>query len=149
MEMDIREVMEKLPHRFPFLMVDRIISIIPGKEIEGIKNVSINEPFFQGHFPQSPVMPGVLILEAMAQVGGILALQVIEQNMAGGVVYLMGIDRVRFRKPVIPGDQLRLRLRIMRQKGFVFRLKGEAFVEDDLVAEGEFLATLQDKKTND
>ncbi len=146
MSMNVLEVMSKLPHRYPFLMVDKIISLIPGKEIEGIKNVSINEPFFQGHFPQAPVMPGVLIVEAMAQVGGILALQVIEQSASEGVVYLMGLDKVRFRKPVMPGDQLHLKLRILKQKGLVFKLQGEAFVDGELVAEAQILATLEDKK---
>lgn len=148
MLLNVNEIMEKLPHRYPFLMVDRIVSMVPGKEIEGLKNVTFNEPFFQGHFPQSPVMPGVLIVEAMAQVGGILALQIIDQSLGEGVVYLMGIDKVRFRKPVVPGDQLRLKLRVLRQKGFVFRMQGEAFVDGEIVAEGQFLATLEDKEQN-
>ena len=113
---DVREIMRIMPHRYPFLLVDRIETLKEGEEIVGIKNVSINEPFFVGHFPDNPIMPGVLIVEAMAQVGGILAFHSSPKEWAGSLVYFMGIDKVRFRQPVVPGDQLRLELKTIRQK---------------------------------
>ena len=143
--MDVREIMEIIPHRYPFLLVDRIESMKEGEEIVGIKNVSINEPFFVGHFPGNPIMPGVLIVEAMAQVGGILAFHSSPKEWAGSLVYFLGIDKVRFRKPVVPGDQLRLKLTIIRQKKRIFKMRGEAYVEDTLVAEAELMATIENK----
>jgi beta-hydroxyacyl-ACP dehydratase FabZ len=143
---DIREIMNYLPHRYPFLLVDRIESLKEGEEIIGIKNVTINEPFFTGHFPGNPIMPGVLIVEALAQVGGVLAFHSGPEEWAGSLVYFMGIDKVRFRKPVVPGDQLRLRLTMMRQKQKIFKMKGEAFVGDDLVTEAELLASIETEK---
>ena len=143
--MDVREIMEIIPHRYPFLLVDRIESMEEGKEIVGIKNVSINEPFFVGHFPGNPIMPGVLIVEAMAQVGGILAFHSSPKEWAGSLVYFMGIDKVRFRKPVVPGDQLRLKLTTIRQKKRIFKMRGEAYVEDTLVAEAELMAAIENK----
>jgi len=140
---DIREIMEIMPHRYPFLLVDRIESLKAGEEIIGIKNVTINEPFFAGHFPGNPIMPGVLIIEAMAQVGGVLAFHSSPKEWAGSLVYFMGIDKVRFRKPVVPGDQLRLKLTTIRQKQRVFRMRGEAYVEDTLVAEAELMAAIE------
>jgi 3-hydroxyacyl-[acyl-carrier-protein] dehydratase len=140
---DVREIMEIMPHRYPFLMVDRIESLKEGEEIIGIKNVTINEPFFAGHFPGNPIMPGVLIIEAMAQVGGVLAFHSSPKEWAGSVVYFMGIDKVRFRKPVVPGDQLRLKLTTIRQKQRVFKMRGEAYVEDTLVAEAELMAAIE------
>ena len=137
---DIREIMEYMPHRYPFLMVDRILKLTE-EEAVGLKNVTINEPFFQGHFPGHPIMPGVLIMEAMAQTGGILAFY-ISQEQKSDVVYLMGMDKARFRKPVRPGDQLILKLRILRKKGRVFKMKGEAFVDEQLVAEAELMANI-------
>ena len=142
---DVREIMEIIPHRYPFLLVDRIESMEEGKEIVGIKNVSINEPFFVGHFPGNPIMPGVLIVEAMAQVGGILAFHSSPKEWAGSLVYFMGIDKVRFRKPVVPGDQLRLKLTTIRQKKRIFKMRGEAYVEDTLVAEAELMAAIENK----
>jgi 3-hydroxyacyl-[acyl-carrier-protein] dehydratase len=140
---DVREIMEIMPHRYPFLLVDRIESLKEGEEIIGIKNVTINEPFFAGHFPGNPIMPGVLIIEAMAQVGGILAFHSSPKEWAGSLVYFMGIDKVRFRKPVVPGDQLRLKLTTIRQKQRVFKMRGEAYVEDTLVAEAELMAAIE------
>jgi 3-hydroxyacyl-[acyl-carrier-protein] dehydratase len=140
---DVREIMEIMPHRYPFLLVDRIESLKKGEEIIGIKNVTINEPFFAGHFPGNPIMPGVLIIEAMAQVGGILAFHSSPKEWAGSLVYFMGIDKVRFRKPVVPGDQLRLKLTTIRQKQRVFKMRGEAYVEDTLVAEAELMAAIE------
>ena len=130
--LEIRQIMRYMPHRYPFLMVDRIESLKQGEEIMGLKNVSINEPFFIGHFPGDPIMPGVLIVEAMAQVGGILAFHSMPADWAGSLVYFMGIDKVRFRKPVVPGDQLRLNLTMIRQKQKIFKMRGQAFVEDTL-----------------
>lgn len=137
---DIEEIMEHMPHRYPFLMVDRVLKLT-SQEAVGLKNVTINEPFFQGHFPAHPIMPGVLIIEAMAQTGGILGF-FLAQEQKSDVVYLMGMDKVRFRKPVRPGDQLILKLTILRKKGRVFKMKGEAFVEEQLVAEAELMASI-------
>jgi beta-hydroxyacyl-ACP dehydratase FabZ len=142
---DVKEIMQILPHRYPFLLVDRIESLKEGEEIVGIKNVSINEPFFVGHFPGNPIMPGVLIIEAMAQVGGVLAFHSGPKEWAGSLVYFMGIDKVRFRKPVVPGDQLRLKLTTIRQKQKVFKMRGEAYVNDTLVAEAELMAVIESK----
>ena len=137
---DIRDIMSVMPHRFPFLLVDRIIDM-QEKRIVGLKNITINEPFFQGHFPGSPIMPGVLIIEAMGQVGGILLYHTVERP-TDWLVYFMGVDRVRFRKPVEPGDQIRFELEMVRQRGTVFQMKGTARVEDTVVAEAELMAKL-------
>ena len=145
--MDVMDIMKVLPHRYPFLLVDRIEELVANKEVVGIKNVTMNEHFFLGHFPGNPIMPGVLILEAMAQVGGILAFRSLPAEWSGSLVYFMGIDNVRFRKPVVPGDQLRMRLTMMRQKQRVFKMRGEAFVGDDLVAEAELMAAIQGPQT--
>lgn len=142
--LDINEIMKHLPHRYPFLLVDRVTALEPGERIEVIKNVTINEPFFQGHFPGHPVMPGVLIVEAMAQAGGILAYKSDLDVGEGKVVYFMGIDKAKFRKPVMPGDQLRLVLQVLKQRRSIWRFRGEAFVDDKLVAEAELMATLAD-----
>ena len=142
---DVKEIMQILPHRYPFLLVDRIESLKEGEEIVGIKNVSVNEPFFVGHFPGNPIMPGVLIIEAMAQVGGVLAFHSSPKEWAGSLVYFMGIDKVRFRKPVVPGDQLRLKLTTIRQKQRVFKMRGEAYVDETLVAEAELMAAIESK----
>jgi beta-hydroxyacyl-ACP dehydratase FabZ len=136
----IEEIMKVLPHRYPFLLVDRIISVELDKHIVGLKNVTINEPFFVGHFPQSPIMPGVLIVEAMAQVGGILAMLSIPENLGNQAVYLMALDKVRFRRPVVPGDQLILDLTVLKGKKKYFKMAGKAMVGDTLVAEGELMA---------
>jgi 3-hydroxyacyl-[acyl-carrier-protein] dehydratase len=142
----IKEILNSLPHRYPFLLVDRIEKMVPGQEIVGLKNVTINEPFFTGHFPGNPIMPGVLIIEAMAQVGGVLAYQSSTGASAGTALYFMGIDKARFRKPVVPGDQVRMHLTMIRQMsrptGKVFKMRGEAFVGESLVAEAELMAVI-------
>ncbi|MBM9614976.1 3-hydroxyacyl-ACP dehydratase FabZ [Desulfobulbus rhabdoformis] len=137
---DIKQIMEILPHRYPFLLVDRIVELDQGKTITGIKNVTINEPFFQGHFPGEPVMPGVLILEAMAQVGGILAC-LTDEAMIGRLVYFAGLDKARFRRVVRPGDQLVLKLEMLKQKGKVIKMAGKAYVDDQVAAEAELMAS--------
>ena len=142
--MDIQKIMEFLPHRYPFLLVDRVIEMEGNKRLVGIKNVTINEPFFTGHFPVKPVMPGVLIIEAMAQAGGVLLLNTFE-DAEDKLVYFMGIDGVRFRKPVVPGDQIRLEAELARLKGRTCKLLARAYVDGQLVAEGEFLASVQDR----
>jgi|UniRef100_A0A7C5AM48 3-hydroxyacyl-[acyl-carrier-protein] dehydratase len=134
------EIKRILPHRYPFLLVDRILSIELGKRITGLKNVTINEPFFMGHFPQNPIMPGVLIIEAMAQVGGILALLSTPEHLGNPAIYLMSLDKVRFRRPVVPGDQLILELEVLRGGKKFFKMAGKATVDGMLAAEGELMA---------
>ena len=143
---DILKIMEFLPHRYPFLLLDRVLDIVPGKSISALKNVTINEHFFQGHFPLEPVMPGVLIVEAMAQAGGVLAYETIGQQKGGSVIYFMGMDKVKFRKPVVPGDQLIFNIEIIRHRSKIFKMAGTARVNDTLVTEAEVLATLGAKK---
>ncbi len=138
----LEEIQRILPHRYPFLLVDRIVALEPGKRIVGLKNVSINEPFFQGHFPGRPIMPGVLIVESLAQVGGILALLSTPENMGNPSVYLMGLDKVRFRQPVVPGDQLRLEVATLRSGKKYWKMDGKAYVNDTLVMEGEMIAAV-------
>ena len=138
---DILEIQRYLPHRYPFLLVDRILEMEEGKRIVGLKNVTINEPFFQGHFPGQPVMPGVLILEAMAQVGGCLALSYLKKE-GEQAVYFMGIDKAKFRKPVVPGDNLRLEVEVLKQRGNIWVFKGKAYVDDTLVSEAELMAMM-------
>ncbi len=140
--LSIDEIQRLLPHRFPFLLVDRIISLELGKRVVGIKNVSVNEPFFQGHFPGRPIMPGVLIAEAMAQVGGILALLSVPENQGNSSLFLLGIDKMRFRQPVVPGDQLRIIVESVRGGKKFWKMKAQAFVDQALVAEGELMAAV-------
>ena len=142
--MYIKDIQNLLPHRYPFLMVDRIVEIDTGKKIVGIKNVSINEEFFQGHFPGNPIMPGVLIVEALAQVAGILALQ--SGAPGGKTVYFMSIEKAKFRRPVVPGDQLRLEVSILQYRGNVWKFAGNAFIEDKIAAEAEFTAMVTDRE---
>ncbi|ABF91809.1 beta-hydroxyacyl-(acyl-carrier-protein) dehydratase FabZ [Myxococcus xanthus DK 1622] len=143
--MDIGEILNLLPHRYPFLLVDRVVEIIPGQKLTAYKNVTINEPFFNGHFPGHPVMPGVLILEALAQATAILAYKSENMDPSRKLTYLMGVDGARFRKPVLPGDRLQLEIEVVRHKGAVWKTKGLATVDGARVAEGEFLATVVDK----
>ena len=143
---EIKEIMHILPHAYPFLLVDRIIEMDPGNRIVGIKNVTYNEPFFPGHFPGRPIMPGVLIVEAMAQTAGILAFKSMPEEEQGKPVYFLGIDNVRFRKTVVPGDQLRLELEITKHRQSIWGFKGKALVDGNLVAEAELLAMLGDGK---
>ncbi len=145
-KMDIGRIMDVLPHRYPFLLVDRIIEVEGRQRIVGIKNVTINEPFFQGHFPGHPVMPGVLLIEAMAQVGGMLLLSYFEgQNIDDKVVYFMSLDHVKFRRPVIPGDQIRFELEMLSFRGKTCKMKGEGYVDGQLVVEAEMMASVVDK----
>lgn len=142
--MDIARILERLPHRYPFLLVDRIIEVEGTARVVGIKNVTINEPFFQGHFPGHPIMPGVLIVEAMAQTGGVLLLDAIE-NPQDKVVYFMSLDGVKFRRPVVPGDQLRMEVEVLQNRGRTVRLKGTALVDGAVVAEAEMMARIVDR----
>ena len=137
---DIKEIIGLLPHRYPFLLVDRILEVEKAKSIIGLKNVTINEPFFQGHFPSQPIMPGVLILEGMAQVGGILAFHSVPEMIGEKLIYFAGIDKVRFRQPVVPGDQLIFEMAVLKQKGKIWKMSGKAKVDDSLVAEAELIA---------
>jgi beta-hydroxyacyl-ACP dehydratase FabZ len=143
---DIQKIMKFLPHRYPFIMVDRVVELVPNERIVGLKNVTINEPFFQGHFPGTPIMPGVLMIEAMAQVGGVLAFESAPPEEHGKVIYFMGIDKVRFRKPVIPGDQLILDVTMVKRRGVTLKMSGKATVDGNLVAEAELMAMLEKDK---
>ncbi len=143
--MDSMEIQAILPHRYPFLLVDRIRELEPDRRIVGIKNVTFNEPFFQGHFPGRPVMPGVLILEALAQVGGVLAFKSLG-SVNRPVVYLTGIDAAKFRKPVVPGDILRLEVDVIKKRPPFWKMQGKAFVEAELVCEAEVTAMVTDEK---
>ena len=139
---DIQAIMKFLPHRYPFILVDRVLELIPGERVTALKNVTINEPFFQGHFPAYPIMPGVLIVEAMAQAAGVLALQSMPEDKQGRPVFFMGMDKVRFRKPVVPGDQLLLKIEILKSRSNIVKASAKALVEDNVVAEAEIMATL-------
>ena len=141
---DIHRIVEMIPHRYPFLMIDRLIEVIPGESATGIKNVTVNEPFFQGHFPGRPVMPGVLIIEAMAQTAAVVVVASLGNSAEGKLVYFMSIDSARFRKPVEPGDQLQLVCRKERQRGNVWKFSGEARVGETVVAEAVYTAMIMD-----
>jgi beta-hydroxyacyl-ACP dehydratase FabZ len=145
--MEQAEIQSLLPHRYPFLLVDRVHELEPDRRIVGVKNVSINEPFFQGHFPGRPVMPGVLILEAMSQVGGILAFKSMG-NVAKPVVYLTGVDNAKFRKPVVPGDQLRFEVEVVKKRAPFWKMQGKAFVDTELVCEAEVTAMVTEEKAD-
>jgi UDP-3-O-[3-hydroxymyristoyl] N-acetylglucosamine deacetylase/3-hydroxyacyl-[acyl-carrier-protein] dehydratase len=143
--LSIEQIKEIMPHRYPFLLVDRILSLEEGKRVVGLKNVTINEPFFQGHFPGHPIMPAVLIIEAMAQVGGVLLLSMVEKPKEK-LVYFMSIDKAKFRKPVFPGDQVRFELEMLKLRFNTCKMRGKAFVGKDLVAEAELLSVLVDRE---
>lgn len=142
--LDITQIQAILPHRYPFLLVDRIIDYEPGRRVTGIKNVTLNEPFFEGHFPGAPVMPGVLIVEAMAQTAGVLMLASLPDRESK-LVFFTGIDEAKFRRPVVPGDQLRLELTVLRLRPRYIKLRGEAYVEDNLVAEALISSSLVER----
>jgi beta-hydroxyacyl-ACP dehydratase FabZ len=143
--MDIQAIMKHLPHRYPFILVDRILEWVPDQRIVGLKNVTINEPFFQGHYPGTPIMPGVLIVEAMGQAGGVLAMASLPEAQEGTLMYFMGFDQVKFRKMVIPGDQLILELEIVKKRAKVIKLEGLAKVDGQVAAEATFMATFEGK----
>ena len=140
-QIDILGILRLLPHRYPFILIDRVLSIVVDQEIEVLKNVTINEPFFQGHFPTKPVMPGVLMLEGMAQAGGILAYSSEPENIGTKLLYFVGIDKARFRSPVGPGDQLIYKLQLLKKKRGIQKLAAQAFVDEKLVAEAELMAS--------
>ncbi|MCI4626543.1 MAG: 3-hydroxyacyl-ACP dehydratase FabZ [Candidatus Magnetoovum sp. WYHC-5] len=141
--LDTVGILNILPHRYPFLMVDRIVELIDSESAKGIKNVTMNEPFFQGHFPGNPVMPGVMIIEAIAQVSGILAFQ---SGMKGNTVLFMSIEKAKFRKPVVPGDQLLIEVKVLHKRGNVWKFSGKASVDGAVVSEAEFTAMVTEKK---
>jgi len=146
--MDVVEIQEILPHRYPFLLVDRVISLNVGEDIVSFKNVSISEPVFEGHFPGHPIYPGVMILEGLAQAGGLLAFQSMglsKEEVKNKVVYFMSIDKAKFRKPVRPGDRLEYRVSVIKRKGAIWMLSGKAYVDDVLVSEAELKAMVVDK----
>ena len=141
----LKEIQEALPHRYPFLLVDRILEMEIGKRVVGIKNVTINEPFFVGHFPGHPIMPGVLLLEGMAQVGGFLLMRSLNAQGERKVLYFTGIDRARFRRPVVPGDQVRFEVEFLQLRRQFCRMKGEATVDGELAVEAELSAVAVDR----
>jgi 3-hydroxyacyl-[acyl-carrier-protein] dehydratase len=146
MTMEIREILKYLPHRFPFLLVDRVLSCEPGKTIVAVKNVAINEPFFQGHFPENPVMPGVMILEALAQAAAILSYKTLNfSDTANKVYYFVGIDNARFKKPVRPGDQLMLHVSLLRSVRGIGKFAAQARVGEAVVTEAELMCTIKDE----
>lgn len=145
---DIQGIMELLPHRYPILLVDRVEDFEPKQWIRGVKNISYSDQIFQGHFPKRPVFPGVLIVEAMAQTGGCLIMQEFEDR-SKKVIYFMAIDAVKFRKPVVPGDQLVMEVKVISFKGRICKMRGEAFVNGAKVAEAEFMSMLQDLSTEE
>ena len=143
-EIDILQIMERIPHRYPMLMIDRLVDVVPGISATGIKNVSINEPFFQGHFPRQPVLPGVLIIEAMAQTAAVFVVETLEGAAAGKLVYFMTVDSARFRRPVFPGDVLKIHVSKIRNRKNVWKFRGEARVDGTLMAEATYSAMIMD-----
>ena len=144
LQIDIQRIMELIPHRHPFLMIDKVIDVVANEQATGIKNVSINEHYFQGHFPSRPVMPGVLIIEAMAQTAAVLVVHTLGPQAEGKLVYFMSVDNARFRRPVMPGDQLRLEVKKDRHRGPVWKFNGIGKVGDQVVAEADFAAMIRD-----
>jgi 3-hydroxyacyl-[acyl-carrier-protein] dehydratase len=143
-QIDIQRIMEMIPHRHPFLMIDRVVDVVANERATGIKNVSINEHFFQGHFPTRPVMPGVLIIEAMAQTAAVLVVHTLGPDSEGKLVYFMSVDNARFRRPVFPGDVLNVRVTKQRNRGNVWKFEGRAEVRGQLMAEAVFAAMILD-----
>ncbi len=144
---DISGIMAAIPHRYPFLLIDRVVDLVPDVSATGIKNVSVNESFFTGHFPGHPVMPGVLIIESMAQTSAVLVVETLGPDAAGCVVYFMSIDSAKFRRPVHPGDQVRVKVVKQRRRGPVWRFQGTATVDGAVVAEAVFSAMIRDRAT--
>lgn len=143
MELRAAEILKILPHRYPFLLIDRVIEVDGDRRLVALKNVSINEPFFQGHFPSAPVMPGVLTIEAMAQAGAVMGLiHSKPEDVKDAVVYFMGIDEARFRRPIVPGDQLRIVVTVLRRKAIVWKMRGEVWVDQELAAEATLLSSI-------
>jgi 3-hydroxyacyl-[acyl-carrier-protein] dehydratase len=142
---DIARIMQAIPHRFPFLLVDRVVDVVPDVSAVGIKNVTINENFFQGHFPQHPVMPGVLIIESMAQTAAVLVVETLGPSAQGKLVYFMTVDNAKFRKPVVPGDQMRVHVTKERQRGNIWKFVAEAKVDGKVVAEAAYAAMILDR----
>ncbi|HEY2539432.1 MAG TPA: 3-hydroxyacyl-ACP dehydratase FabZ [Stellaceae bacterium] len=143
-QIDIQRIMEMIPHRHPFLMIDRVVDVVANLRATGIKNLSINESFFQGHFPSRPVMPGVLVIEAMAQTAAVLVVHTLGPDSEGKLVYFMSVDHARFRRPVFPGDQLAVQVIKQRNRGNVWKFEGRARVDDNLMAEATFAAMILD-----
>lgn len=144
--LDIRQILDLLPHRYPFLLVDRVLDYTPLESIDAYKNVTMNEPFFQGHFPGIPVMPGVLIMEALAQAGGLLVLKSTDMPLENKLFLFTGMEKVRFRKPVYPGDRLELKCRLLRHKLKLWKMEGKAYVDGVLAAEAEMTAAIMNKE---
>lgn len=144
--LDIRQILTLLPHRYPFLLVDRVVDYTPLECIEAYKNVTMNEPFFQGHFPNMPVMPGVLIMEALAQTGGLLVIKSTDMELENKLFLFTGMEKVRFRRPVYPGDKLELKCRLIRHKLKLWKMEGKAYVDGVLAAEAEMTAAIMDKE---
>ena len=142
LSLDINEIKECLPHRYPMLMIDRVIDLKLGESAVGIKNVTCNEPFFEGHFPIKPIMPGVLIVEAMGQTAGVIVAKTMNMQNSGGLVYFMSMDNIKFRKPVEPGDTLHLHVTKDRGRGNIWRFQGKAYVDGILVSEATFMAVI-------
>lgn len=140
--MDIRKILDLLPHRYPFILVDRVLEITPGEQITALKNVTVNEPFFQGHFPEKPIMPGVLLVEAMGQAGGLLYMASIPEAERNVLFYFMGADKVRFRQSVVPGDQVILDAKLLNQRKRAVKMEAQARVGDRVVAQAELLAAI-------
>ncbi len=141
-ELDILRIMQMIPHRYPMLLIDKVVDIVSGESATGIKNVTINEPFFMGHFPQRPVMPGVMIIEAMAQTSAVLVMHTLGQSAEGKLVYFMTIDEARFRRPIVPGDRIQIKVTKQQNRRNVWKFRGEAWVDGTLCAEAVYAAMI-------